>query len=68
MYKLTASSHRRVYFKIKIMDNFIGKKYKLKSSDNFEDYLKFIGECLVIFLSYYIFNYSCNLSSYLYQK
>ncbi|CAK1541693.1 unnamed protein product [Leptosia nina] len=25
------------------MDTFLGKKYKLKSSDNFEEYLKFIG-------------------------
>ncbi|XP_022115120.2 fatty acid-binding protein, muscle [Pieris rapae] len=25
------------------MEPFIGKRYKLKSSDNFEDYLKFIG-------------------------
>lgn len=26
------------------MEQFTGVKYKLKSSDNFEEYLKFIGE------------------------
>lgn len=30
------------------MEDFIGVKYKLKSSDNFDDYLKFIGELFII--------------------
>ncbi|CAG4932628.1 unnamed protein product [Colias eurytheme] len=29
------------------MEQFLGKKYKLKTSDNFEDYLKYIGVGLI---------------------
>ncbi|XP_041971967.1 fatty acid-binding protein, muscle-like [Aricia agestis] len=45
--KLRAPLRTYIYDHKPIMDEFLGKKYKLKSSENFEEYLKFIGVGLV---------------------
>lgn len=31
------------------MEEFYGKKYKLKSSEYFEEYMKFIGKILLVY-------------------
>lgn len=34
---------------------FVGKKYKMVSSENFDEFMKAIGECICIVLSLYYF-------------
>jgi hypothetical protein len=36
------------------MASFLGKKYKLESSENFDDYMKVLGKYIYLFLIFYL--------------